>query len=82
MRRVVEFSNRETMPSEEKIDPAIDRIKISPDAYHDARLEAPGWDVYHLESEWREWITEPPRNTDAAFIGFCRKFFQKRGKPK
>jgi hypothetical protein len=34
-----------------------------------------------LESEWREWIVEPPRDADAAFIGFCRKWFEKRGRP-
>jgi hypothetical protein len=55
---------------------------LSGDAYEDARLAAPGWDVYFLESEWRQWITEPPYNADAAFIGFCRKWFEKRGIPE
>lgn len=26
-----------------------------------------------LEQEWRGWITEPPRDADAVFVGFCRK---------
>lgn len=46
---------------------------LEPETYEKARKAAPGWDVYHLESEWREWITEPPKDTDAAFIGFCKK---------
>ena len=28
---------------------------------------APGWDVRHLEREWRDWVTEPPRDPEAAF---------------
>ena len=44
-----------------------------------AKANAPGWDVYFIEQEWREWITEPPRNPDAAFLGFCKKWYEKRG---
>ena len=46
-----------------------------------ARVAAPGWDVQYLEREWRGWITEPPRDPDAAFLGFCRKWFERRGRP-
>ena len=45
---------------------------LEPETYAKARKAAPGWDVYQLESEWREWIKEPPRDADAAFIGFCK----------
>ena len=43
-------------------------------------------DVYICEEipvgdRWREWITEPPRDADAAFIGFCKKWYEKRGAP-
>lgn len=55
---------------------------ISGDGYDEAKSVAPGWDVYHLEREWREWITEPPRNIDAAFVGFCSKWFERRGAPR
>lgn len=43
--------------------------------YEMARKAAPGWDIYEMERQWREWIgkKEPPQNTDAAFIAFCRK---------
>ena len=61
--------------------PALSHVRLDPEAYHDARQVAPGWDVYVLEQEWREWITEPPRNPNAAFIGFCKKVFERRGRP-
>lgn len=55
--------------------------RLQPDTYAKAREAAPGWDIYHLENEWRDWMTEAPRNPDAAFIGFCRKVFERRGRP-
>ena len=55
--------------------------QLDPEAYHDARLVAPGWDVYMLEREWRGWMTEPPHHPEAAFIGFCKKWYEKRGRP-
>jgi plasmid replication initiation protein len=75
------FINRGTMgyvphiPQDTKIPP------LDADTYEAARRAAPGWDVRMLEQEWREWATEPPRNPDAAFIGFCKKVFAKRGRP-
>jgi hypothetical protein len=44
-------------------------------SYEMARKAAPGWDVYELERQWREWIAKKgePRKPDAAFIAFCRK---------
>lgn len=56
-------------------------MDLAPDTYARAREAAPGWDIYVLEQEWREWITEYPRSPDAAFLGFCRKVFEKRGRP-
>ena len=47
--------------------------------YEKAKEHAPGWDVYFIEQEWRDWLTEPPRNPDAAFLGFCKKWCKKRG---
>ncbi len=43
--------------------------------YERAKQVAPGWDVYELERQWREWIEKkgPPQKPDAAFIAFCRK---------
>ena len=76
---VVIFTNRGTMA------PALPGGSYVPplkaETYALARDVAPGWDVYHLEREWRDWIVEAPRDADAAFVGFCRKWFEKRGQP-
>jgi len=56
---------------------------LKPETYEAARHVAPGWDAYFLESEWRDWMKDksPPTQLDKAFLGFCRKWFDKRGKP-
>lgn len=58
-------------------------IHLSTETYEKAKKVAPGWDVYALEQDWREWIAdkEAPKNPDAAFIGFCKQRFQKKGRP-
>ncbi len=45
--------------------------------YEHAKRAAPGWDVYELERQWREWIDKkgPPQKPDAAFVAFCRNKF-------
>jgi plasmid replication initiation protein len=76
---MVTFRNRGSvcpaLPEESEVGVAPLRTST----YEQAREAAPGWDVYHIEREWREWLTEPPRNPDAAFLGFCRKWYAKRG---
>ena len=72
----VRFTNRKTMkalPSAETtLFPTLDL-----ETYNDARIVAPGYDVYYLEQEWRNfWVeTGKPelKNPDAAFIGFCKR---------
>ena len=54
---------------------------LKAETYDKAREAAPGWDVYLLEDEWRAWAKTPPKAPDAAFIGFCKKWFEKRGRP-
>lgn len=56
-------------------------VNLRPDTFEAARRAAPGWDIYVIEREWREWVVslldqgmEPPRSPDNAFIGFCRKW--------
>jgi plasmid replication initiation protein len=48
---------------------------LKPVTFEKAREVAPGWDIYALESEWRDWANTktPPKRPDAAFIAFCRK---------
>lgn len=81
----VRFVNRRAA---RKVEDATGRIVLSGDAYHDARQIAPGWDVYHLEQKWRGWMAdrmeegmEAPRDADAAFCGFCRKWVERNGRP-
>jgi len=69
---IVIFRNRGTLQPDKDDTPSLTGA-LDPDTYETARALAPGWDVYVLEQEWREWMTEPPRNPDAAFLGFCRK---------
>jgi len=55
-------------------EPATRRLKT--ETFEKAKQAAPGFDVYYLEQEWREWIAkkgEQPKNPDAAFVGFCRR---------
>lgn len=62
----------------------VDEVEIpplDPDVYEIAREAAPGWDVRLIEQEWRSWASEAPKNPEMAFLGFCRKWFEKRGRP-
>ena len=58
---------------------------LDPASCNDARIVAPGWDPYMLEQEWRNWLSDydmgPPREPDKAYIGFCRKWAERRGSP-
>ena len=43
-------------------------------AYEQAKKAAPGWDIYELERQWREWINDKPKPDTFAgsFVGFCK----------
>lgn len=79
------FINRGTM--EKDTARLIDSVAIHlrSETYAEAKRAAPGWDVYYLEQEWRSWMVDggldAPQNPDKAFVGFCRKWFEKRGQP-
>ncbi|MDA8746026.1 replication initiator protein A [Rubripirellula amarantea] len=80
---IVVFESRGSIPAIGKEGgKAIVIPPLDPDTYHDARMLAPGWDVYELEKNWRSWQAtsgaKPPRNPDAAFLGFCRKWQSRR----
>ena len=55
-------------------------VRLSPGTYEKAREAAPTWDVHFLEQEWRMWMSEPPRHPDGAFLGFCRKWYERKGR--
>ncbi len=76
---MVVFTNRATMSPALPLEGFVPPLK--PETYDHARRVAPGWDVHYLEREWRDWVVEPPRDADSAFVGFCRKWFEKRGNP-
>ena len=79
------FQSRGRIPAISGKETAAVIPELAPDTYHDARLECPGWDVRELEKQWRDWLAmsdaQPPRNVNAAFIGFCRKWYSRRGQP-
>lgn len=81
---MVEFANRGTMKAEalEKAEPWSGRLDA--DIYGDVRNVAPGWDVYYLEGEWRNWLGEneiAPKNPERHFVKFAQTWFEKRGRP-
>ncbi len=56
---MVIFRNRGSVPDALPAEsPRVDMASPSSEAYELARIVAPGWDIYHLEQEWREWVTE------------------------
>jgi hypothetical protein len=66
--------------AEQPVSGLSDTVRISSEGYEKARDAAPSWDVYFLEQEWRMWMSEVPRHADGAFVGFCRKWYDRKGK--
>jgi len=52
-------------------------VRLKTPTYATAKTLASGWDVYALEAEWKAWGNQqkdwPPKNPDAAFLGFCKQ---------
>ena len=71
------------LPVEKPDHGPLPRSLLRTDTYEKAKKAAPGYDVYVLETQWREWIQgkKPPQNLDAAFIAFCRQKHKRQGKP-
>ena len=79
---MVTFRNRGTML--ENVVVSAWEGNLDPDAYHDARSAAPGWDIYLLEREWRSWLGSneiEPKYPARHFIKFCKSWYEKRGQP-
>ena len=49
---------------------------LATETYETARLRFPGYDIYHVESEWRTWSAgkDAVRDPDKAFLAFFRRF--------
>lgn len=47
--------------------------------YETARLRHPGYDIYFVESEWREWSArkEPVKDPDRAYLAFFRSYAER-----
>ncbi|MFE3839505.1 replication protein RepA, partial [Pseudogemmobacter sonorensis] len=55
----------------------IDQIHLKPETYDKIPEAAPGWDKYHLEGLWRDWVATKagvPNDPDKAFLVWCKKF--------
>ncbi|MGX9857125.1 RepB family plasmid replication initiator protein (plasmid) [Limimaricola variabilis] len=48
------------------------------ETYETARLRFPGYDIYNIEGQWREWSKSksPAEDPDRAFLAFFRKFVE------
>ena len=78
------FANRGTMlPKETPSQGAF--LFISGETRLKAKSIAQGWDINTVEAEWRDWMIskglDRPKNPDKAFLGFCRKWQETRGRP-
>ncbi len=77
---LIVFTSRGTSPCP-TLELEVTIPPLSGDTYEHARQLVPGWDVRMIEQEWRAWITETPRDADRAFLGFCKKWYERRGAP-
>ena len=70
---IVTFTNRHWKQPANSSQTVFPILKT--ETYEKAKRAAPGWDVYLLEHQWREWIAqkELPKRPDTAFVAFCRK---------
>ena len=80
----VRFVNRQTMKAPALLENHSFPI-LDPETYHDARTVAPGYDVYFLQREWEAFWVESGKpelkNPDAAFIGFCKRRYERQPNP-
>jgi plasmid replication initiation protein len=78
---MVMFRNRESWKPKAEVRYPV----LSAETYHDARLVAPGYDVYALEGDWRDWWVDSgmPALGDPgkAFIGFCKARYKRQPNP-
>lgn len=82
---MITFTNKGSMYPKQQSALASAVPPLPSSSYEQAKIEAPGWDVYRLEQEWRTWMydggLDSPKNPEKAFVGFCRRWFERRGRP-
>ena len=63
--------SKPALPAAHSSSPAL---HLPTTAYEQAKKAAPGWDVYELERQWREWMKGKPvpDNPSGAFVNFCK----------
>jgi hypothetical protein len=51
-------------------------LSLKSATYEEARRLHPGYDIYYVEQEWRDWAAgkEPPQRPDQAFLAFFVKY--------
>lgn len=58
---------------------------LDPETFNDAKIVAPSYDVYFLEQDWRDWWVEsgcpPLTDPNKAFIGFCKRRYERNPSP-
>ncbi len=49
---------------------------LDTETYATARMRFPGYDIYHVEAEWRRWAAgkTPAEDPDRAYLAFFRKY--------
>lgn len=60
----------------------VKKIRLPADAFDIVRKDAGGWDVYMLETQWREMLAgkrEMPKNPMGSFLGYARYYVKKNG---
>lgn len=79
---MIRFRNRSSIKAKPDAVEADDAPYIDPEAMHDAKTAAPGYDVYALYNEWVSWwrdMGKPDLKSPAgAFIGFCKKKHERK----
>jgi hypothetical protein len=79
---IVKFRNRSACLLEGQGVEDNERPHIDPEALHDAKLAAPGYDIYALLEEWVMWWRDSGKpdlkSPAAAFIGFCKRRHERK----
>jgi len=76
----IEGENIAVKPKKETLQSAlplpVSELRLNAETHERARPYATGWDVHHLESEWRSWVIGKGirvNDPDKHFLAFCKK---------